>query len=87
MGRKTFEQVLAFGQWAYGATPVVVLSRKPLEIPSTVPNSVSHSSESIVGLCDRLEGELEAEVKLTLLGAEEFDFGFVQTRYTVGANV
>ena len=130
MGRKTFEQVLALGQWAYGATPVVVLSRKPLAIPATVPDSVSHSSESIVGLCDRLQGEgveriyvdggattqgflaagrlnelvvtvipvvlgggispfgrLEAEVKLTLLGVEEFDFGFVQMRYAVGANV
>ena len=32
-------------------------------------------------------GRLEAEVKLTLLGVEEFDFGFVQMRYAVGANV
>ena len=127
MGRKTFEQVLAFGQWPYGVTPVVVLSRKPLEIPATLPDSVSHSSESIVELCGRLEGEavehiyvdggatiqgflaagllneivvtmipvvlgggitpfgqLESEVQLTLLGAQEFDFGFVQMRYAVG---
>jgi dihydrofolate reductase len=130
MGRKTFEQILSFGEWAYGATPVVVLSRKPLETPATVPDSVSHSSESIDELCDRLEGEgvehiyvdggattqsflaagrlneiivtvipvllgggispfgrLETEVKLSLLGVEEFDFGFVQMRYAVGAIV
>lgn len=130
MGRKTFEQVLTFGQWAYGDTPVVVLSRKPLAIPETVPDSVSHSSESIAGLCDRLEsegvkhiyadggstiqsflaagrlnelvvtvipvvlgggispfGRLDAEVTLTLLGVEEFGFGFVQMRYAVGTSV
>lgn len=130
MGRKTFEQVLAFGQWAYGATPVIVLSRNPMEIPETVPDSVSHSSETIIGLCGRLEREgvehiyvdggrttqgflsagrlseiivtvipivlgsgispfgiLEDEVNLTLLSAKEFDSGFVQMRYAVGANV
>ena len=27
MGRKTYEQVLSFGQWLYGKTPVVVLTR------------------------------------------------------------
>ncbi len=57
MGRKTFEQVAASGQWPYGVTPVVVLSRGPLAIPATVPGSVSHSSESIDELCDRLEAE------------------------------
>ena len=29
MGRKTFEQVLSFGEWSYGKTPVVVLSHGP----------------------------------------------------------
>ena len=54
VGRKTFEQVLTFGQWAYGDTPVVVLSHRPLSFSAEVPESVSHSSESIVALCDRL---------------------------------
>jgi dihydrofolate reductase len=29
IGRKTFETVLAFAEWPYGATPVVVLSARP----------------------------------------------------------
>ena len=34
MGRRTFEVVLSFGHWPYGATPVVVLSSRPLDIPA-----------------------------------------------------
>ncbi len=45
MGRNTFEQVLTFTPWPYGSTPVVVMSRKGLELPSAVPLSVSVSSE------------------------------------------
>jgi len=37
MGRKTFEQVLTFGPWHYGDTPVVVLSHNPVTIPSHLP--------------------------------------------------
>jgi dihydrofolate reductase len=33
IGRKTFETVLAFGGWAYGKTPVVVLSTRELRAP------------------------------------------------------
>jgi dihydrofolate reductase len=33
IGRKTFETVLSFGGWAYGKTPVVVLSTKELKAP------------------------------------------------------
>jgi dihydrofolate reductase len=29
IGRKTFETVLSFGGWGYGATPVIVLSSRP----------------------------------------------------------
>jgi dihydrofolate reductase len=34
IGRKTFEVVLTFGQWAYGKKPVVVLSSRPLDFSS-----------------------------------------------------
>lgn len=57
MGRKTFEQVLTFGQWPYGETPVVVMSSNPVSIPSTVPNVVTHSSETPQALCERLSSE------------------------------
>ena len=33
IGRKTFETVLSFGGWAYGKTPVIVLSTKELTAP------------------------------------------------------
>ncbi|NER81626.1 MAG: dihydrofolate reductase [Leptolyngbya sp. SIO1D8] len=46
MGRKTYDQVLSFGQWPYGNKPVVVLSRQVLKIPDSLVATVSQSSES-----------------------------------------
>lgn len=56
MGRKTYEQVLSFGQWPYGETPVVVMSHGPVEIPLHLPDTVSHSSESPKALLKHLSG-------------------------------
>ena len=126
MGRKTFEQVLTFGQWPYGNISVVVMSSNPVSIPSTVPNVVTHSSETPQALCDRLSGAgvehiyvdggatirgfiaagllneitvttipvvlgggispfgaLQKDLKLVQLRSEVFEFGFVQTTYSV----
>lgn len=57
MGRKTFEQVLSFGQWPYDDKPVIVLSSKAIEIPEEVEKTVSHSSESAKALCSRLSAD------------------------------
>ena len=57
MGRKTFEQVLSFGEWPYGQTSVVVLSRDPITFPAQLPNTVTHSSEEPRALCARLSRE------------------------------
>ncbi|ELS02300.1 dihydrofolate reductase [Xenococcus sp. PCC 7305] len=57
MGRKTYEKVLSFGQWAYGSKPVIVLSRHKLEIPEQIAKNVSHSSESPKDLSERLSRE------------------------------
>ncbi|MFC2031324.1 dihydrofolate reductase family protein [Chloroflexota bacterium] len=57
MGRKTYEKVLSFGQWPYGETPVVVLSRNALSLPPGVPDTVSHSSEPPRALLERLSAE------------------------------
>lgn len=54
MGRKTFDQVLTFGPWHYGETPVIVLSRTPISFPPEIPATVSHSSESPATICKRL---------------------------------
>jgi dihydrofolate reductase len=54
MGRKTYEQVLSFGQWPYGDTPVVVLSHNSIEIPADLPDTISHSAESPSALLTRL---------------------------------
>ncbi|MFC1825660.1 dihydrofolate reductase family protein [Thermodesulfobacteriota bacterium] len=54
MGRKTYEQVLSFGQWPYEDTPVVVLSHNSIEIPSRLPDTVSHSTESPSAILKRL---------------------------------
>ena len=57
MGRKTYEQVLSFGAWPYGSKPVIVLSRRKLEIPDQLVQTVSHSSESPKALYHRLLSE------------------------------
>jgi dihydrofolate reductase len=40
MGRKTFEKVLSFGEWPYGKTAVIVLTRRALRIPPALSGSV-----------------------------------------------
>ena len=57
MGRNTFEKVLSFGQWPYGNKPVVVLSSNKIEIPDSLPEMVTCSSESPSELSDRLANE------------------------------
>ena len=54
MGRKTYEQVLSFGKWPYGNKSVIVLSRKKIEIPDNLAQTVSCSSESSKALYARL---------------------------------
>lgn len=57
MGRKTFEQVLSFGVWPYGQTPVVVLSHNPIQLPPDLVATVSHASGSPGALLDRLSAQ------------------------------
>ena len=126
MGRKTFEQVLSFGNWPYGKKPVVVLSHRSISFPPNLPDIVTHSSESPRDLIKRLSiegvkhvyvdggntiqgflssglideitvtvipviigdgiplfGSLDKDIKLTHLHTIAYDFGFVQTTYSV----
>lgn len=57
MGRLTFEQVLGFGVWPYGVTPVIVLSSGKVEVPPPLHGVVSISSEQPEALVRRLESE------------------------------
>jgi dihydrofolate reductase len=41
MGRATFEQVLAFADWPYGTTPLMVWSRRLQALPAGLPPTVS----------------------------------------------
>ncbi len=54
MGRKTFEQVLSFGQWPYGSTPVIVMSHSLRSLPANAPTGVSLSAENPADLVERL---------------------------------
>jgi dihydrofolate reductase len=45
MGRNTFMQVLSFGDWSYGQTPVVVVSSQLKNIPANLTGTVSLSSD------------------------------------------
>ena len=57
MGRHTFEQVLTFDPWPFDGKRLVVLSSRPLAIPSQLASSVSASSESPAALIGRLSSE------------------------------
>lgn len=57
MGRNTFEKVLSFGEWPYGETKVVVLSRKGIAIPDKINNTVSTSSDDPKTLVEKLASE------------------------------
>ena len=57
MGRKTYEQMLTFGQWPYANTPVVVLSHNAVTTPSELSGMVSHSSQSPRGLLEHLSDQ------------------------------
>lgn len=54
IGRNTFEQVITFDPWPYGSTPVVVLSRREIALPLTLPPNVSVSNETPGALVIRL---------------------------------
>lgn len=54
MGRITFEQVLTFGEWPYGKTPVIVMSSGEIKIPEALQKTVSISSEHPTHLAERL---------------------------------
>jgi dihydrofolate reductase len=126
MGRKTYEQVLSFGEWPYGKTPVVVLSRNLISFPPNLPDTVTHSSEPPPDLLERLAAEgaehvyvdggttiqrfvarglvdeitvtvipvligdgiplfgpIEQDISLAHVRTTAYDFGFVQTTYSV----
>jgi dihydrofolate reductase len=57
MGRHTFEQVLTFGAWPYGETPVVVMSRRGAPSLTDVPVTVTFSQEMPADLVARLAAE------------------------------
>jgi dihydrofolate reductase len=57
MGRSTFEQVLTFGQWAYGERRFVVMSRtkKTFDVPEVVTAQIEVSSLTPRDLVHSLE--------------------------------
>jgi dihydrofolate reductase len=54
MGRNTFEKVLTFPEWPYGNKPVIILSHRPVDIPSHLSRSVEAMSCSPPDLVKRL---------------------------------
>lgn len=57
MGRKSYEKVRSFGEWPYGALPVIVRSRGSVEIPEDLAATVSASGESAPELLKRLAAQ------------------------------
>jgi dihydrofolate reductase len=51
IGRKTFETVLTFGEWAYGTKPVIVLTSRPGDViapPGAICEAMDASPSEIV---------------------------------------
>lgn len=55
MGRITYEKVLSFDEWYYGAKSVFVLSNKPVEIPTKLRETVFSMSGSPHEIVEKLE--------------------------------
>ena len=54
MGRNSFDKVLTFGEWPYGNTPVIVLSRTLTTLPSHLPPTVELNASSPTELIQQL---------------------------------
>lgn len=54
MGRNTYEMVLSFGQWPYGSTRVVVLSRTLSQISDKMPKTVELKSGPLTEIAKEL---------------------------------
>ena len=57
MGRLTFEQVVAFGAWPYGDRPVVVTSRRDVDLPTIPGARVTLGHGSPAEIIDRLAAD------------------------------
>lgn len=57
MGRNTFEKVLTFGFWPYEGTPVVVLSRRGVEVPAALRGKAVVMAGSPQAVVARLAAE------------------------------
>lgn len=56
-GRATFETVLGFGEWPYGALRTEVLTTRDLEIPTPLRGTVARVEGTPCALCRRWERE------------------------------
>ncbi len=70
IGRNTFEKVLAFDPWPYGSKRVVVLSSRPLQLPSSIGSAVEQMSgspaEIVARLAERGAGSLYVDGGITI---------------------
>ena len=57
IGSGTYEKVLTFGGWAYGKTPVIVLSSRQLEIPDHLADTVRATTATPREIVDELEAQ------------------------------
>ena len=57
LGRSTYEKVLTMGGWFYGATPVRVLTSRPLAIPDSLPKTIAAMSGTPHEILAQLEVE------------------------------
>lgn len=54
MGRYSYEKIITFDEWPYGALPVIVMSSKPIQVPEHLNHVVSVSNQSPTDLISEL---------------------------------
>jgi dihydrofolate reductase len=57
IGRKSFEKVLTFGTWPYGAKRVVVLSSRPVDLSAAVDGVVEQMAGPPAGIVSQLAAQ------------------------------
>lgn len=73
MGRKTYDQVLSFGDWPYPEQHTYVLSSQAIENP---PKDVEGSQEDALSLSNRLKGIYQKDI--WIVGGAQMVHTFLQ---------
>ncbi len=77
MGRRTYDVIAAFDGWAYGETPVLIPTHRPLEAERSTVRAVSGIVEELVEEAKRVAGDKDVYVDGGQLIRSAWDAGLI----------